>query len=425
VQALEVPEGSPATPGIVQTIDRAELVGEVVSSQWQWLSPSNAKRRSQILNRALSQRTPAVGRPRARATSAAPRRLDIADGVLSVNPYDDVLTWLSELESGRCSASAFRDAWAWCCESYEMPNLASEWRLALNKFVGLGHVERDYRRQQVAVAPAALVDLPNAKGLSLLTGARPLRLLERMNDEEDVVVAVADGAGCWVMQSRTPTERGAPAGPAAIYVDWARTARATVTEALTALGVAVTGLTTDALLDALPHLESALKVAITYTTSPSQDVWLRERSGHMTYRWTPRATDAAAGLYRYRLRHGDVFAFRGVLGAELRKVNRHTGLWLDTKRQEPTGVVAHHALRQCLLVPANLPLPPLLHRALVLRTGLPPWTTLGFRPDGHGPGHAYHAYDNVNADVADTAAALLGQPSWSVHDTLQEAGAQP
>ncbi|WP_121192526.1 hypothetical protein [Motilibacter peucedani] len=417
---VEIPAQYTPLPGRARTAPRPELVGQVFGVDWSGLPASAMRRRSDLVSRLVGWGAPALLKASAKepAKAALALRSDIVQGAVPANPYDDVLMWLSERESARCSAAQFRDAWAWACLRHGMSDLAEQWRFALNDLAGLGHVERDYGRRQVSVAPAALLDLSNAAGLGLLTGARPVRLLERLADDEDLDEGVAAAAAGLDLHLRTPLKHGLPAGPTAVYVDWDRRNASQMTAALAALGVTHVGAVSDALLAAMPTKGSVLRASPVLETSPSRVSKLRERTGHLTYRYVERANDTARGLYRYQLAHGDVFGWRAADQGPLVRVDRHLGVWLDTAARETTPVVAHHEVRQALLVPAHLPLPALAHRALILRTGLPPWTSHGLRLDGHGPGHDYRVYDNVNGPTAEAIFAVLGLASHSSNDQL-------
>jgi hypothetical protein len=329
----------------------------------------------------------------------------VVPGRLTDNPYDDVLTWLSEQEHGRVTASRFADTWAWLCRRHGRIELASGWRTALSTLSRLGHIERDYARGQVAAAPAALVALPLACGLSVLAGARPTRLLERMDDPDDPQPAVAATAGHWTLHHRTPTDLdAAPTGPAAVYVEWDRAQAHVVRDGLAQLGVWMCGCSAAQLLQMHPSLRQAVDAGQQLLMSPGGDPWRWCRTAGGAWEWARSRTDSMPGLYRYRLRQGSEFAWRAVAGTALVRVEPTVGRWLALAAYGHTSLLVHNPNGRMLLTPVHAPLPGLLARALTLRTGLPP-----YRASLTGRDQRYLVYENVDVSTSEHAARLLQQ----------------
>jgi hypothetical protein len=415
IDAVEVPTTVDLVPGTVQRAPRPELLTDVLGA-WHWLGTANEGRRRTVLSQVLNRRTErALPSPSPRRVSppAPEPRQDVVDGQMSANPYDDLLAWISEQEKLRVSFSQFADTWAWLCQRHGLPEVAGDWRLALHRLTALGFIERDYSRQRVHVAPAAAVPLPSAGGLQLLTGARPLRLLERMDDADDPDELVAEAVQTWVLHRRSPLDdQGRPAAPTIIYLETDPGNAGTTEGGLHRLGVSRSTCTGDLLLDQLPSVQHILRSAQELTISPGGRTSHREDTPE-GMRWVPRGSDLASGLHRYRLVRGTFFAWREPSTRRLFRVDRYTGSWLDEHRNGRTKHLRHDLVQRTLLVPAGLPLPPLLLRALVLRTGFMP--ARREQLEGHGTRHHAHVcFENVDLRTADLVASRLGQDLQSV-----------
>jgi hypothetical protein len=258
--------------------------------------------------------------------------------------------------------------------------------------------------------PAALVALPDASGLYVLTGSRPAVLVERLDDPDDGDPLVAAAASCWVLTMRTPTDSSSrPTAPTSIFVEWDPAEREAVQAGLARLGVRLTGCTASRLTDLQPSLGLLLESGLKLTISPGKERWLLERGQSGTWKWTRRTSDTSTGLYRYRLAQGNVFAWRPDPGAALVQVEPAVGRWLAHRAAGDRSVLLHEFLAHRLVVPEGTPLPSLLDRSLTLRTGLPPYTVLGHTVARAHPGWAYRVYENVDAATAEQVAGLLRQ----------------
>lgn len=408
IRATAVPPEYVPVAGRTASRPRPDLISQVISTPWTWHGPQDERRRTAVLGAALRRgASGAPGAPPARLPQPTPRH-DVREGRLA-NPYDDVLAWLSERESCRADLRAFAGAWAWSCHRAGHQSLASEWRLALKTLSRLGHVERDFARGQVGVAPAALVALPTASGLSMLCGSRPVRLLERLNDP-DAPDSVGEAASAWLLHLRTPVLDGrVPIGPTVALLESEEWHSDVVRRGLSALGVTRTGMTSISLLAGACTPQELLSDDAALTMPPSRDIAILERSVGK-WHWSARASDAGPGLYRYRLPHGNTFGWRTTLDGPLYRVDLASGRWLALEAFGNTaGQVAHHPTSNILIAPADTPLPGMVDRALTLRSGLPPFLVEEHRLAGRGAPRRYLAFVNVDAASAHKVAHVLAQ----------------
>jgi hypothetical protein len=408
MKAVAIPSGVRQLAGTTPSRRRPDLLSQVVSQAWAWQGTPDEARRRTVLNRTLKLSLEAAQPLPAQPQSTLANRTDVDPGSIP-NAYDDVLHWLSEREDGRAANEAFARAWEWSCLRRDMPQLAGEWRLAVEMLRSLGHVERDFTRQQVAVAPATVVALPNSAGLSVLAGARPLRLLERLNDVDDDDAVVGDAVSCWSLHTRTALRVGGePAGPASVYLEWDPDQKPAVTCGLAKLGVGLTGTTSQVLLSMLGPLDRELKHTPPLLMSPGHQMWRWTRRD-ARWHWSLRADDGPAGFYRYRIASGNRFGWRPEAGGPLLPIEPALGRWLSLRAEGQTALLHHHVVGNLLIVPADLRLPRLLDRALTLRSGLPPDLMIGYRLDERRAPGNYLAYENVDRPAADAAAAVIGQ----------------
>jgi hypothetical protein len=417
VKSLEIPPEAQLPRGTMRRRERPDLVSEIFGRSWDWVAREEPQLQSKLRAQAMGWargRTPSLTQG-AQLTSPN-RRLDLREAP-TPNPYDDLLWWLSERESGSADLVAVRDTWAWACDACGFPTMSGQWRRALAILGQLGHVERDFARGRVAVAPGTLLRLPASNGLHALCGARPAALLERLDDPDDADNRVADAASALVVHRRIPTRDGRPAGPTAVLVEWDMTCREAVVRGLRVLGVEIEAGDAMALL---PSLQEALEGGTQLSASPARQAQFRLWPPYEAPRWVERTTDEMPGLYQYRLGWRDAFAFRGGRDQPLIEVDRYIGLWADERFRGRGPRMLHHPLSNRLLIDAALPPPPLLARALALRTGLPPWKASGVRTDERRTPTDYVIYDNVNDEIARQAARVVGQEHVSTTAALEE-----
>jgi hypothetical protein len=420
--AVAVPRDAVLTPGTPPSEPRQDVVPDLVADRnWRWTGARDERIGPALalaLRRGHTGSSTGASSPRAKPASPSTPRPDVHDGRLAANPYDDVLTWLSEREHGRASNATFAETWAWLCHRYQYDRRAGDWRLALRTLAWLGHIERDFERQQVAVAPATLVALPSAAGMYALTGARPLRLVERMDEPDDADPAVADAAARWDLQFRTRTgPDGFPLGPTTVFVAADGSERETVREGLRRLGVSLRGLVAVALLEMQPSLSQALAIRQRLSVSPTAEPRRLTPRPDGSWEWTPSVDDRLPGLYCFRPKGRKVFAWRNAAGEDLVALDKATGEWLCRVRRGDVSLLVHDPVSRRLLTPIDLPLPDLLARALTLRSGLPP-RGVSVRQAGDGAGR-YMAYENVDGNAALRVAGLLEQNLESSDGSLR------
>ncbi|GAA3232714.1 hypothetical protein ACFO1B_21135 [Dactylosporangium siamense] len=412
---VEIPLSTPQLPGRVPSQPRPNLVGELFTGPGPQSSTADARFRS-ALSKAILRKVATRGDypPSCRPTAM---RDDVQQGPRVDNPYDDVLTWLSERERGRASQSLYAETWAWACARYGHADMGGAWRKSLGTLMSLGFIERDYARQEVAIAPAALSAIPSSVGVFVLTGARPRRLLERMDDPNDPDASVAAAVDTWVLHLRTAVDAtGHAAGPTTVYVECETADNGVVQAGLSALGVTLQGDVGTHLLEGLPSLRQLLVTGTQLTLSPGREPRLRAMNAGGVWVWAPRNDDRARGLYCYPIRGRRSFAWRTEPDGALVAVDADAGEWLARLNRGQSTLLAYDPLGKKLVVRGGLQPPALLHRALCLRTGLP-----AYMMTSGGLGAYRWVYENVDNVAAERTADLLGQTLQYTHRTMRTA----
>lgn len=336
------------------------------------------------------------------AASAVATRYTSTDPVTPSRPLDVALRWLSERDSPSIGLPTFRENWQ-SLTSDITPDLA------LYFLELLGHLEVDYSRNRATLAKPTVALLERSGGLAVLCGSRPRILVEALLEQDHPVAAVAEASMHWEVHARAPIDAGAW-NPASIYLQWDPAHHQTVVRGLQALGIGISNSPSRAILKTFPDIDQYLQIAPLLTTSPSRTIW---RAGP-DRQWIPASADDQAGFYRYATTVGSQFCWRGQDG-ELRRIDHRVGRFLQTRLSPPKGEVARRALQlmfavheKRLLVPRVHPLPPLLARGLVLRSGLLP----GERrqsPEDKDPPIDYLEYQNVGLDEVAKVARLVGR----------------
>ncbi|MFV2122944.1 hypothetical protein ACFHWS_00105 [Micromonospora sp. LOL_013] len=406
-QGIAVPPTTQQVSGGTEAELRPDVIPYLVTNldSWSWVGKPHRQIR-RILARAIQTRPARRARSTFSKQIAAPARDDVLDKPLLNNPFDEVLTWISEREEGRVPVEAFATTWGWSCERHGLRAMAFRWRQALRILEDLGHVERDYNTRQVGVAPATLASLPASCGLHILTGSRPLRLIERLGDPDDRDPLVAEATSSWTVHVRTPLQpNGCPAGPQAVYIEWDPARRESVRLGLQNLGVKLTGAVADTLLAMQPSIKQVDLLGDRLSMSPSREMWARESAASGSSAWVPVDSDGVAGLYRYRLRHKSVFAWRASVDSELVQVEFAIGEWLRCSAEGKNRMIlSDKGAFRLLAVPADVPLPKLLARSLTLRSGLPPR-----RAASRTRGSDFLVYENVDSYSAHQVSRILMQ----------------
>lgn len=409
---------APRMEGTIHQVPRPDLVAPLVSGPtWKWVGdPADGVARA-LLARALRWK---AAQPKSKPVPPA-RDVSIRAGVVRGtrdNPFDEVLTWLSERERSSATRDDFMRAWAWVCDKLGRQDVAGDWRRALQTLTDLGHVEQDFSRGRVLVAPAAAVALPEANGLYLLAGARPARLLERLDDPDDANPVVADGVTLTSLEIRTPVDRtGRPTAPAAVYIEMEPRHVDVVRTAYERLGVRHHGCTSRWLLDTMPTLDRAVRTGQRFSHLPGSDAHVYA-SVQGSWRWVRTLDVDRHGMYRFRQGHRSVFAWRARPGEELVEVEPAVGRWLARRSVERSPLVHEHFADR-LLVAEDLPLPAVLRRGLTLRSGMPTYGVRCHLSSG-GADLRMRAFENVNAAVAAQTAQILGADLRSEYDQVKD-----
>ncbi|HEY3545167.1 MAG TPA: hypothetical protein VGK17_03645 [Propionicimonas sp.] len=407
--AAAVTSRVPASP--LPLTSRPDLVHELVTDPWRWVgTPDDAGARtclSMALNRGRSGGAPlASGRP------ATPRhqlrRSDVVSERVVPNPYDEVLTWLSEREQSGADRPDVAATWAWVCRRYGLEARVGEWRLALKLLTDLGHIEQNFGTGRVTPAPATAVALPNARGLFLLVGVRPLRLLERLDDPDDGDPLVSDAVCSLTVHYRTALRNGRePAGPSTVYLEIDLAQMHVVRVGLERLGICLHGGTADFLLASAPSLHDAVRAGQVFTHAPGRDpVVYRRVAGE--WRWLRAADDHLPGLHRFKQGHRRVFVWRDATTGTMSEVEPAVGQLLARAGEKPPTMWREHFTDR-LFVPRGVALPGMVERALLLRTGLPPYSFRWHREQG-GAEFRARVFENVGESAAEEVARAVQIP---------------
>lgn len=407
----------PRAEETIPLVPRPDVVAALVTGPpWTWVGePADGLART-LLARAL-QWKPATSKPK----SAAPARhvvtrAGVTEGTRG-NPFDEVLTWLSEREHASASREDFMLAWGWVCDKLGRQDLVGDWRRALQTLADLGHVEQDFSRGRVLGAPAVAVALPDANGLYLFSGVRPARVLERLDDPDDPDPVVAGGVALTSLEVRTPVDKaGRPAGPAAIYIAMEPRHVDRVRSAYERLGVRLHGCTARWLLETAPTLDRTLRTGQRFSHAPGSDAHLYAHTQGV-WQWVRTHHTDDHGMFRFRQGHRSVFAWRPASGADLVEVEPAAGRWLARRAVERDPVV-HERFADRLFVAEELSPPAILRRALTLRSGMPAYE---FRCQFVGGrfGARMRAYENVDAGTARRVAEILGVELHSEYDEVK------
>ncbi|QGQ20747.1 hypothetical protein GC089_18070 [Cellulomonas sp. JZ18] len=403
---------SPSTPSTpYPLLPRPDLIHELVTDNWRWVGTPDDVGARRCLSRALNGRqrgeAPRASRPAATRREQAVRP-DLRHERVVPNPYDDVLTWLSEREHAGADRPDVAATWAWVCRRMGLEDQVGDWRLALKLLTDMGHIEQNFQTGRVSPAPATAVALPNARGLFLLTGARPLRLLERLDDPDDGDPIVSEAVCSLTVHYRTPMRRaGRPAGPSTVYLEIDLARVDAVRAGLERLGVLLHGGTADFLLASTPSLREAASAGQTFTHAPGREpVVYRCVNGE--WRWLRAADDRLPGLYRYKQGHRRVFVWRDAFEGTMSEVEPAVGQLL-ARAEEKLPKMWHEHFTDRLFVPRAMALPSMVERALILRTGLPPYLFRGLPPRG-GAEFRARVFENVDDGAAELVARALQIP---------------
>ncbi|MEX1908134.1 hypothetical protein L6241_07475 [Janibacter sp. Y6] len=408
VDAIEVSASWEIPPGVVPHRERHDVTHDLLVP-WHGLLRSAEARRSRALTAALGRNaSPRTARPTQH--DDAPGSLPpLAVDVDQPGALDELLRWLSELERGTTSTDRVRSTWGWLAPRWGAGD-GSDWRLALFYLQNLGHIEVDYDRSRVGVAPAVANLLRGGSGLAVLCGARPGALLDTLTQGASPDPQVESALAHLVVHRRAQISTdGDPTGSTTIYLEWDPSHEEEVIAGLAAIGVRTVYAAGDALLGMLPGIDGRLAAGTRFTVPPSTQAKVKQ-----SYRtdWSPARLLTARGLYRFVTRRGDIYAWRAAPDEPLVQVDRRLGPYLLQQGTADEGPRRRHLLhrdmqRSTLLVSRDASLTPLLARSLVLRTGLLPQPTKG---PLNALGDRYLEYQNIDYHTAERLGELLKQP---------------
>jgi hypothetical protein len=315
--------------------------------------------------------------------------------------YDDLLVWCSEREHG--TIRMFRDTHDWLADARGVDSTQLRSPFALANFEELGHIEIDYQADRWVACPPALVALPRSGGLAVLTGARPRRLMRRLQDpEEDPSPEVrALAKHIWVdtvagdQRHQWPTTLIMANGDDAVLADIAA-----------AYKIGFEHRTSDRLVTILPTIDDYLAAGAVQATPPGfeprkMSFWNR------IIAFKPVSDDSEDGAYEY-LRYGPPrYLYRDKHG--LYQVDRRVAIYAELRRINKQVLFWNRRTRE-LHVPGTTRLPLLYARTAVLCTGRLPWFSRSV-PELPEPYNTIgiNTYANIAEDVFTAIATRLGQ----------------
>lgn len=321
---------------------------------------------------------------------AGARRSD--QGCCSVNAYDELLRWCSEVRTG--SVARLVAAARWSCRSIGEHR---DERDVIADLQALGHVEVDWSSSRWQVAPTTLCRLDDSGGLWFLSGARPTSFdteIEALESSSSPSAVEAYQA----LYLHDPIEQRGPSSQYAAFDDGP--ARR---EALASIGLRVVDAPSRAIFDRLSALSDITAFGVRRTVRPGE-LQGRMPFGVVTrgFPWETWPRDDVRGVYRY-LRHGmRIFAIRRT--DDWVEVDRETAIWWGAdESQQP--LLTRSPGGRCLYVRDLSRLPVLVERALVLRTGRLPTVLYDEAITGQrGP---VRVFENVTGTEAEVVARLL------------------
>ena len=427
ITVFEIPVGFDAAPGSVSTTDRTDLVSLLASREWTSPQGIDDRRRSKALNAALRRALAAGGSRPAVSTRRVERVLPLATADDS-DPglHDWLLRWLSEIEEGNTSTNKFRDTCQWLA-SRSMGASQDHWRLTLFQPADAG--SRRGRLREVTCSSGTSAR-PLSQSWSWLRRAsvergRPPCFAGWTHSEEDDDPVVRVAAQHWDMHVRVQRDdAGLRLGPDSLYVEWDPLHDAEVRKGLAALGVGVSRQPSD-------KISASRTVA---GRAPGRGA--RARDPALGRHRDETGTNGRAGSLRDRPQGRWSVPLpdahrSGVLLARVATTSTSVELTAESGRTcccatprdvflDRKPILIRDADRSTLLVARKAPLPPMVARALVLRTGLLP------RPM-KGPlsflGNEYFEYQNVDVHASDsvsrTAVAGTTESTEETHEYIR------
>jgi hypothetical protein len=294
-----------------------------------------------------------------------------------------MLTWMSETGSGDIPDLRQRVAWlARTADLNPKPYETGRW---LRDMSSLAHAEVDWAGGCWAITPAAAALLPASGGTAVLTGRRPLGLLEQL----EAVLSVQ-------IEFSTQDHSGRLAAPTQIYVQ--ADSIEELGEALTEIGVRYVGRAAEHIARRLPPLQLGPPAAPPAWSTATEYAELASKVRFV------KGAVVRNGLYRITVHGRPHYLFRSG-SSWFHTDHAHGILWglaelgigvfrwrrERTSDNEDIGTV---------FIDQGAPLPPLHARALVLCSGL---------PTAFGEKAGTAIYRNVPKSVAELVATSVRQ----------------
>lgn len=353
------------------------------------------------------------------AARAAGARPDVARGRSVENPYNEFLEWLAEREEGRIGYRSAIDAFGWLWRR-RMGSVAPDQREVIGLLEMLGHVQHDRRRQLVRVAPTLMSSVPGTGGLRVLSGARPVELLEALEsgdappevDSPRVDRFLQNIDQQWFRFSRG----GAHTAPDALFIRHL----AVSTEHLgdsNELGIEGRVDTVGGLLDVLPTMEKRLATADSLHLEPSArvQVWVRSPGvSDPIGRWrTIRGVPDGPRMFT-KLVGSRQSRYAAWVSGHFLQIDWVFGRWwYETQVNRRHDLLHFQPNSRKFIIAAEMPRPAILLRAMAASSGLPPRTA---RIPGINV--RYLVFENVTRAAAERAAAIVGIEIGSGFSTL-------
>ena len=273
---------------------------------------------------------------------------------------DLMLRWMSEIGEG--SARNLRERLQWLARTADLQATRADTGRWLRDVSALGHAEVDWAQDRWAVTPAAVVRLPAADGVAVLTGSRRRSTISRLSATDLAVHEV----------SPEPAAAGIPV-PTAVFVQF--DSSAALADAAQEAGAAYGGCAAERLVARLRTIGPGAPAAPPAVANET----LERRTGPGPRDWElieARASAFPDGLYSLKINGRR--EFRTVQSGVWLRCDMSSGVFLELARlgqsamrwRPESGHGREHV--GTLFIDWGAPLPPLHARSLTLCSGLIP-----------------------------------------------------
>ena len=383
---------------------------------------------------ANSRRTPKLALAPRISPRHVDRRNDVRIGITSVlNPYNDFLEWLSELDDGYCSLPKARQVFDWLWVRSDLPSPAPNFVYeVLTRLEQLGHVIIERQTRRLWIAPTVLAVLPNARSLRVLTGARPTELLAILRDSDD---DLPDGAASELVQNLTYHQvrqtniSGTPNGPDTYLVQLASNTKnapvQSTSDQYSELAIwNETGFSWS-LLNSIETMAERLDGEHEFglVAGAKLHIWNASVTHSLSGSWRSldRLPNDGKHFLRITVGFSTRYAWWEPTGSGLSDTGWPFGRWAFQAARTAKPIVFHSAATRQLLVPDGIPLPPLVAKALTARTGILPRVAKLGAAQGRDSSIAYNVFENISIPFALKTTSILGQSSAQIdlHEGLR------